>query len=99
MLQNTHVIILQNNQIMRTSDLPFEIERACRCSFIVCFNNGEHAFISNANLLAFINNPYIQYEIVLRRDSRGIETKWIAVYKCTIDLGFKKPISYYGERR
>ena len=85
---------------MKTFNLPFEIERACRCSFVVRFyNSGEHAFISNANLLAFLNEPYIQYEIIPRRDSRGVEMKWIAVVRCSLDLGFKKPtFSANGER-
>ena len=77
---------------MKTFNLPFEIERACRCSFVVRLNNGEHAFISNANLLAFMNNPHTLYEIIPRRDSRGVELNWIAIHVCSLDLGFKKPI-------
>lgn len=85
---------------MRTSDLPFEIERACRCSFVVRFyNSGEHAFISNANLLAFLKNPYTQYEIIPRKDvRRGTETNWIAIHVCSLDLGFKKPVFSNRER-
>ena len=81
---------------MRTSDLPFEIERACRCSFVVRFSNGEHAFISNANLLAFMNDSHTQYEIIRRRDANGLETNWIAIY--SLDLGFKKPVFSNRER-
>ncbi len=77
---------------MKTFNLPFEIERACRCSFVVRFNNGERAFISNANLLAFMNNPYTQYEIVPRRNVNGVEVNWIAIHVCSLDLGFKKPM-------
>lgn len=83
---------------MKTFNVPFEIERACRCSFVVRFNNGEQAFISNSNLLEFMKDPRIQYGIVLRRDARGIETKWVAVHKYIVDLGFKKPIFHHGER-
>lgn len=77
---------------MKTFNLPFEIERACRCSFVVRLNNGDRAFISNANLLAFMNNPQTQYELVCRRDSRGIESNWIAIHVCSLDLGFKRPM-------
>lgn len=82
---------------MKTFNLPFEVERACRCSFVVrLLNSGEHAFISNANLLAFMNDPYVQYEIIRRRDANGLETNWIAIY--SLDLGFKKPIFSNRER-
>lgn len=84
---------------MRTSDLPFEIERACRCSFVVRLNNGDHAFISNANLLAFLRDPYTQYEIIPRKDvRRGTETNWIAIHVCSLDFGFKKPVFSDRER-
>ncbi len=83
---------------MRIPTLPFEIERACRCSFVVRFSTGEHAFISNANLLVFLREPYTQYEIVPRRDSRGVETNWIAIHVCSLDLGFKKPMFSNRER-
>ncbi len=82
---------------MRIPTLPFEIERACRCSFVVCLNSGEHAFISNANLLAFLRDPYYtQYEIIRRRDANGLETNWIAIY--SLGLGFKKPVFSNRER-
>ena len=82
---------------MQKEELPFEIERACRCSFVVRFSNGERAFITNANLLVFLNHPATSYQIVRSFDKRGIEMRWVAVY--TLDFGFKRPLfSATGER-
>ena len=70
--------------------LPFEIERACRCSFVVHLNNGERAFISNDNLLYLMQNPNARYEIVDRLDRSGSAQHWIMVAKVVWTFGFKK---------
>lgn len=74
----------------KTLYLPFEVERACRCSFVVRLCNGEHAFITNENLLYMTEHPDADFQIVERLDSRGICRKWIVVAKIVWDFGFKK---------
>ena len=80
------------------ANLPFEIVNACRCSFSVRFKNGTTAFISNANLLEFLRNPRVEYEIITRQDSRGREMPWVAIYRSTLDLGIKPRFFSLGER-
>ena len=75
---------------MKHFSLPFEIERACRCSFVVRFENDEHAFISNENLLYLAQHPGAQFEIVEREDHRNnMRQKWIMVAKTVWTFGFK----------
>ena len=75
-------------------ELPFEVERACRCSFVVRLENGEHAFISNENLLRVMQNPTIPMKFVKKMNRNGIEQTWIMVCKMEWTLGFK--ISMFG---
>ena len=80
------------------ANLPFEIVRACRCSFVVRFKNGTTAFILNANLFEFLRNPRAEYEIVTRTDRRGKDMLWVAVYRKTLDLGIQPRYFSFGER-
>ena len=73
-------------------ELPFEVERACRCSFVVRLENGEHAFISNENLLRVMQNPTIPMNFVKKMHRNGTEQTWIVVCKMEWTLGFKKPM-------
>jgi hypothetical protein len=73
--------------------LPFEIIRACRCSFVVDVN-GRNCFISNQNLLAFMQNPNVEWRTTERRDARGIEMCWIEVREANWTLGLKIPLLF-----
>lgn len=91
--------IVRNNRAFKIMamykqyNLPFEIERACRCSFVVRLVNGETAFISNENLWTLMQNPDSQIEIIHHQDNRrGTVQKWIMVAKTEWTLGFKKRI-------
>ena len=79
--------------MFRHYDLPFEIERACRCSFVVRLYNGETAFISNENLWTLMQNPNSQIQVIDHQDNRrDTVQKWIMVAKTEWTLGFKKRI-------
>ena len=73
-------------------NLPFEIERACRCSFVVRIDNGEPVFITNENLLYMMEHPDANFQIVERCNSHGFDSKWIEVAKTEWTLGFKNRI-------
>ena len=74
-------------------ELPFEVERACRCSFVVRLENEHHAFISNENLWTLMQNPGTPFQVIMRMDPRScIEKPWIVVLKTEWALGFKKPM-------
>lgn len=75
---------------MFTYNLPFKVERPCRSSFVVRLVNGEHAFITNENLLYMTEHPDADFQIVERLDSHGIGRNWIVVAKVVWDFGFKK---------
>lgn len=78
---------------MAQHKLSFEVERACRCSFVVRFENGEQAFISNHNLLTLMRDPNTPFNIIERMDSRTrMIRKWIVVLESNWTLGFKKPM-------
>ena len=68
-------------------ELPFEVERACKSSFVINTGVG-HAFITNENLLEFLRNPATDYTIAELHLPNGQVQKWIAVK--TFTLGFKK---------
>jgi hypothetical protein len=71
--------------------LPFEVERACRCSFVVRLENGEKAFITNENLWTLMQNPVSLIKIVEKTDPRtGAIQKWILIGKFEWTFGFKK---------
>lgn len=73
-------------------ELPFTIIRACRCSFEVEID-GKTAFISNQNLLTFMQNPNVQYRIEERRQGRDVPAnRWILVCVARWELGFRNPI-------
>ena len=68
----------------------FKLVRACRCSFAVRFENGEHAYISNQNLLYLMQHPDASFVTVERRDSRnGMITKWVMIEQVVWTFGFK----------
>lgn len=70
--------------------LSFEVERACRCSFVVRLENGEQAFISNHNLLTLMREPNTPFHTIERMDSRTrMIRKWIVVLESNWTLGFK----------
>lgn len=69
--------------------LPFEVERPCRCSFVVRLSNDEHAFITNSNLFYMMQHPTADFHTIVKRDTRGLDQKWIVVAKVIWDLGFK----------
>ena len=74
-------------------NLPFEVERACRCSFVVRLVNGEHAFITNENLWALMQNPDSLKKVVEKMDPRTRNVqKWILVGKFEWSWGFKKKL-------
>ena len=71
-------------------ELPFEVERACRCSFVVRLENGERAFISNQNLFTLIRAPWTPFQVMKRTDHRtGIEQAWIMIQESKWTFGFK----------
>ena len=73
-----------------TFELPFEVERAARCSFVVRLQNGEHAFISNQNLFTMMRAPWTHFQVIKKRNSRtGIDQAWIVVEEIRWTLGFK----------
>ena len=75
---------------MKHFSLPFEVERACRCSFVVRFENEERAFISNENLFYLMQHPNASFVTVEHRDSRNdMITKWVMVEQAVWTLGFK----------
>lgn len=73
-------------------ELPFEVERTCRCSFVVRLENGGHAFISNENLFYLAQNPGCKFEVINRNYRDGRTQPWIMVCKMEWTLGFKKPV-------
>ena len=77
---------------MYTYQLPFEVERPCRCSFVVRFKNGGHAFISNENLFYLSQNPGCKFEVINRNYRNGRTQPWIIVAKTEWTFGFKKPM-------
>lgn len=81
-------------------NLPFEVERACRCSFLVRLNDGQLAYISNANMLMLANHPETPFQVMMRMDPKThIERPWIVVARTEWTLGFKKPMFCPDERR
>lgn len=72
--------------------LPFSIEGAARCSFIVKTHDDQHCFISNSNLFAMLKNPDTKYHIVDRTDSKGRVTHWICIEQTICTFGFFKKL-------
>lgn len=71
-------------------ELPFEVERACRCSFVVRLKDGTHAFISNQNFFTMMQAPWTSFQVIKKRNVRtGIDQPWIMVQECRWTLGFK----------
>ena len=70
--------------------LPFEIESACRCSFVVRLENGERAFITNENLLYMMRFPHSEFRLQEVCRNNSVPQKWIVVAKIVWDWGFKK---------
>ena len=73
----------------QTYQLPFEVERACRCSFVVRLENEQRAFISNENLLTIMMNPNTPMKFIKKMNRNGTEQTWIIVCKTEWTLGFK----------
>lgn len=72
--------------------LPFEIIRACRCSFEVEID-GTTAFISNQNLLTFMQNPNVQYRIAEKNQGINVPAnRWIMVCVARWELGLRRPM-------
>ena len=76
----------------QTYQLPFEVERPCRCSFVVRLEDGGHAFISNENLVRLMMNPDTPMEFIKKQNQNGPDQTWIMVCKMEWTLGFKKPV-------
>ncbi len=77
----------------QTYQLPFKVERSCRCSYVVSLDKDHQAFISNENLWTLMQNPDTPFQVIMRRSSRsGIEKPWIVVAKTEWTLGFKTPM-------
>lgn len=76
--------------------LPFELVRPCRCSYVVSFTNDngdrQEAFISNENLFRLMMNPDTPIKLIPKKNQNGTEQIWIMVCKMEWTLGFKKPI-------
>ena len=75
-------------------ELPFKVERSCRCSYVVSFTEGENkgtvAFISNENFFRLMYNPNLPVELIPRRNPRtGKELTWIMVPTMEWTFGFK----------
>ena len=92
-IENSPILITFNNQFqtMEVYRLPFEVLRAAQKSFYVRFNDGQEAFISNANFFTLMQNPDTPTMVVRTCDSQGRSTNWVVVAKMTWDLGFKTP--------
>ena len=73
-------------------ELPFEVERPCRCSYVVRFDKDRQAFISNENLFRLMMNPDTPMQFIKKKNQNGIEQTWIMVCKMEWTLGFKKPM-------
>lgn len=76
----------------QTYQLPFEVERPCRCSFVVRLENGGHAFISNENLFRLMMNPDTPMKFIKKQSQNDPDQTWIMVCKMEWTLGFKKPV-------
>ena len=78
---------------MYTYQLPFEVERSSRCSYVVKLDKDHYAFISNENLWTLMQNPDTPFQVIMKRDPRSrTERPWIVVLKTEWTLGFKKPM-------